>query len=330
MTRRTQVDRMREVATQALTAYPIDVTGLRLVAHAFYTTFRVDAAGGQRYALRINVQSRREPSWIAAEMAWQVALADETDLWVPTPQRTRDGELTTRVWCEPVGETLNAVLYSWLPGSNLGDRVTRRHMREVGRALATLHTHAETWAMPAGCDLPLFDEPLYGWANNLTGDARSELVTDAQRDVFARALTEIGRHYAAMFDGVTPTPIHADVHQWNMKWFDDRLSLFDFDDSGYGVPLQDLATTAYYVRDNGRGLEAALHEGYASLRPLPAEAGGDRYEALIAARNVLLLNDVLVTINADIREMLATYLPRSAARVRHWLDTGTYSFDVTE
>lgn len=325
LTVRAQVHRLRAAAGDALAHFPVDVTGLRLISHAYNTSFRVDTADGRRFALRVNTQSRRRAEWIAAEMAWQEAIAADTDLWVPTPQRTRDGALTASLWFEPLGRTLTAVMYSWLPGSDLGDAVTPAQMRAVGNAMATLHDHATAWRPPAGASLPVFDDPLFGDDDRMTGDEHSPLLTDADAELLARVLTATRRAHDRMSAGVTPIPLHADLHQWNTKWWRGRLSIFDFDDSGYGVPLQDLAITAYYVCRVDPALERALHEGYASRRPLP-DVTDTAYEACLAARNLLLLNDVLATNNAETRAALASYLPTSVARLRHWLDTGVYAF----
>ena len=325
LTSRAQVHRLRSAAQEALAQYPVEVTGLRLISHAYNTSFRVDTADGRRFALRINVHSRRRPAWIAAEMAWQAAITADTDLWVPTPLRTRDGGLTASVWFEPLGTTLTAVVYSWLPGRDLGDTVTSAQMRVVGSAMATLHDHAESWRLPAGADLPLFDDPLFGLDDHMAG---SPLLSAAQRDVLARVLDQARAHHAEMYAGETPIALHADLHQWNTKWWRGRLSIFDFDDSGLGLPLQDLAISGYYVRRVDPALEAALHEGYASRRPVPGAVGSAAYEGNLAARNLVLLNDVLTTVNAETKAALTTYVPRSVARLRHWLDTGRYDFNV--
>ena len=94
---RGQVARLRPLAVEVLRRYSIDVAALRLLNHGFNTTFRVDTTDGRRFALRLNVNSRRTDSFIGAEMAWLAALAEETDLWVPIPQRTLDGALLTHV-----------------------------------------------------------------------------------------------------------------------------------------------------------------------------------------------------------------------------------------
>lgn len=92
LSQRTQVARLRPTAHAALRGYTLDVTQLRLLNHGFNTIFRVDTSTGERYALRLNVNSRRSPAPIAAEMAWLDALSRDTALQLPTPQLTRERE----------------------------------------------------------------------------------------------------------------------------------------------------------------------------------------------------------------------------------------------
>ena len=40
--------------------------------------------------------------------------------------------------------------------------------------------------------------------------------------------------------------IHQDAHQWNLTWDGSTVTLFDFDDSGYGHFARDLAIVMYY------------------------------------------------------------------------------------
>jgi Ser/Thr protein kinase RdoA (MazF antagonist) len=79
---RGQVALLRPTAREVLRQYPIEVASLRVLDHAFNTTFRVDTTDGRRFALRLNVNSRRTDAFIGAEMAWLAALSEETDLWV--------------------------------------------------------------------------------------------------------------------------------------------------------------------------------------------------------------------------------------------------------
>lgn len=324
LTRSAQVETIRRHARRAVAAYPIEVRSLRLVHHGFNTTWRVDATDGRRMALRINVNSRRTVGQITAEQAWLRALAAETDLRVPVPQVNRDGAFITVLPNEELGRPLPAVLYSWLLGRNLGDGASLAQMRTVGAAAAALHSHAEGWVLPVGAELSLYDTTLLDQPNHFAED--HALLTAGHREVIDHALAEADRHLAALFEGARPIVTHQDLHNDNLRWHEGRLAVFDFDDCGIGVPVQDLAIAAYYRRDDARQ-EAALLEGYAARRPLPAFTG-PQYESLFAGRNLVLLNDMLTITTADLRALLPRYLHNSVVKLRHWLDTGTYRHEV--
>ncbi len=323
-TARGQVARLRPVAVEALHRYGIEVAGLRLLNHGFNTTFWVDTVAGQRFALRLNVNSRRTDANIAAEMAWLAALATDTDLRVPVPVPTREGELMTHVECTDLGRVLPAALFHWLPGSDLGAGATPEQMRAAGRATATLHEHGARWQLPEGSDLPAIDTVLMDVPDHF-GDEHP-LLTGEHRVVIDAAMRQVQGHFDALFAGAARQPLHADIHVWNLKWHRGRLAVFDFDDSGIGVPAQDIPITAYYIRDNAEQ-EAALLEGYAQVRPLPPFTT-EQYEAMVASRTLVLLNDVLTTTNAEFLAILPRYIPNSITKLRYYLDHGVFRHDV--
>jgi Ser/Thr protein kinase RdoA (MazF antagonist) len=324
---RGQVQRLRTTALDALRQYPIDVAGLRLLNHGFNTTFRVDAATGDRFALRINVNSRRSPAFLRAEAAWLAALSDGSDLRVPTPQPTVDGRLVATVPSADLGRDLPVVLFSWLDGPNLGESPTLRQTRAVGRAAATLHAFVESWSLPPGTDLPRIDQVLMDSPDNLTGNDHPLLTTE-RRSVIDAAFTHVQDQLDELLTGRTLVPIHADLHGWNLKWHAGSLSVFDFDDCGLGIPMQDLAISAYYLRDDLR-LEAAMKEGYAEARPLPTWTA-DQFEAMVASRNLVLLNDLFTITTAAERALLPRYLANTVTKLRRYLDTGVYRHDVPD
>ena len=321
---RGQVAVLRPTAREVLRQYSIEVASLRLLDHAFNTTFRVDTTDGQRFALRLNVTSRRTDAFIGAEMAWLAALSEETDLWVATPQRTREGALLAHVDCEALGRRIPAALFAWLPGRDLGSDATPLQMRAVGRAAAQLHAHGERWRPPPGTELPLIDHPMMD--SEYVLDRDHPLLSTADHALIDEVLAHAQGHFDAAFAGVTRQPLHADLHGWNMRWYQGRLAVFDFDDSGMGVPVQDLAVCAYHVRDNA-AQEEALLEGYQELRPLPAFTA-DQFEAMVATRNLVLLNDLVTTANAEFIEMLPRYLPNAITKLRAYLATGVFRHQV--
>ena len=68
-------------------------------------------------------------------------------------------------------------------------------------------------------------------------------------------------------------------------------------------------------------------QGYASVRSLPS-CTDEQFEALVAGRNLLLLNDLLVAVTANLIAMRPRYVANTVARLRYWMDTGCYRHDV--
>jgi Ser/Thr protein kinase RdoA (MazF antagonist) len=319
-----QVARLRAVAFDVLRQYPLRPARLRLLVHAYNTTFRVDTDDGRTFALRLNTNSRKSISDLHAEMSWLAALSTDTDLRVPTPQPTVDGRLHTEVFSPEHRRNIPAALFGWLRGSDLDVDPRPERVSEVGRAMAVLHAHAEGWALPAGATLPALDTVLLNTPNNLF-DAHPEL-PPARAKVVRTAYERIENTLATLFGSGRTQVLHADIHLANLKWYRGRLSVFDFDDCGIGMPVQDLAISAYYLRPDTR-LEQALNEGYASLRPLPV-ATREQFEAVVASRSLVLLNDLLVTETAEFRAILPRYAANTALKLQHYLDAGEWRHDL--
>ncbi len=324
LSNRAQVGRLRLTALAALREYPLEVSRLRLLNHGFNTTFRVDTADRRKFALRLNVNSRRSSQQLRAETAWLEALSEDTALRLPTPQPTRSGHLTTMVSSPDLGRDLPATLFSWLPGEDLGDAATPAQMREVGATAAILHQHALHWAFPADAALVSLESPLMDSPNNFLAD--HEFLTSERRETIDAAFTQVSAALKTLFAKDIPRALHADLHNWNLKWSRGQLYVFDFDDSGVGVPMQDLAIAAYYLRDQD-ALEAAMLEGYREVAPLPPFTPAE-YEAVVAGRNLVLLNDLLVNTTADLRTLLPRYTANSVTKLRAYLESGVFRHEV--
>ena len=221
------------------------------------------------------------------------------------------------------GRDLPVVVFGWLDGPNLGVRPTVRQLRAVGAAAATLHEHARTWTMPADAELPPFDDVLTDIPNRLGGHPA---LTREASELFTAAYHQAQALQGEAFAADRVIVLHADLHGENLKWHDGRLSVFDFDDAGTGVPSLDLAIAAYYLRDD-EALEAAMWEGYAQVSE-PPKVTPEQFDAMVAGRNLLLVNDFIEQPNAAFRAMVPAYVENSMVRQRHWLETGRWRRDV--
>ena len=322
---RAQVDRLRRVASVALSNYPVDPTRLRLLQHDFNTTFRLDTTSGEKFAVRIGLNHRKSTPAIAAEMAWLAAIERDTDVVVPAPLATTDGRTHLQVPVEGVEGLLHLVVLSWLPGKDL-DVATVPAMRELGRQMATLHDHASTWAQPAGIEFPRADRVLMDSPDRLRPGHPA--IAPERHALIVDAFDHVESIVDAMVAAGERMPIHGDLHPWNVKWLRGRMSIFDFDDAGIGVPAQDLAISNYYLPEVGRDeLHDAMLEGYASQRELPIYTD-EQFHAALASRTLVLLNDLLDLTSGASRSLLMRYLHNVELRLRSYLDTGRYRAEV--
>jgi Ser/Thr protein kinase RdoA (MazF antagonist) len=325
LTTRQQVNKLRAVAFEALRAYPLEVKRLRLLSHGFNTIFRVDDARGQKFALRLNVNSRRTLENVRAELAWLEALKRETDLRVPVVVPTREGNLLQSLQHENAPRTLLSALFEWIPGPDIGENLSDAVVEEIGALTAKLQIHGSSFKLPNGCELPTTESIFYDMPHHLFEMIHQHL-TDSRLEVF--------RHGADLTQAVSdvawarqaPRVIHTDLHQWNIKRYRNQLSVFDFDDTAIGQPVQDLAISLYYLRGekNSEGFRAALERGYSRIAPWPA-ANEYELEALMAARGLLLANDVVSTLNPEFQAIIPSFLEKTENRMRNFLENGLYA-----
>lgn len=321
---RTQVRMLRAVAAEALERWPLVVERIRLVYHGYNTTFRVVDARGRSFALRLSVNHRKPQASVEAEMAWLAALSRDTELSLPAPVAAVDGSLTVRASVPGLPEPIAAALFTWLPGTALDRIAEPRHVLQMGRAMAVLHRHASDWALPEGASLPYIGE---FWAHGHPFlDVEHPLLDPARRALFEEAAAVVRVAHAEVDSSGRAIPLHADLHLANAKWHRGVLSVLDFDDAVTGVPAHDLAISSYYLRPR-QPLVDALFEGYASEAEIPALAPA-HLEALLSARNLLLVDEVLRTLSADFVTMLPRFLENSAIKQRHFLDSGQWRHDL--
>jgi len=315
-----QIEALRPAALAAATAFGLEVARMEPVLHGYNTTFAVDDARGRRFALRVGTNSHSTPEHAAAQQAWLADLAEHTDVSAPEPLRAVDGRWWVEVGSSPLDGRVLVTVASWLEGPD-GDELDEHAARQLGRTMARLHEHAERWRPPEGSSLPRLDSPLFGDADLLTVvpglDARERAVLSKSRERADDAFERLHRDAELR-------PIHADLHGGNLKWHGGRLAVFDFDDSGFGLPVLDLAISAFYLRGGDPAPERALLAGYAELAPLPEVSPAD-FEALVASRQLLLANALLSSSTASLRAEAAPYLRTSIGRLERWLRTGAFT-----
>jgi Ser/Thr protein kinase RdoA (MazF antagonist) len=309
-----QINELEHFAHDILKHYPIEVALAVSINYEYNATLKVEATNGQMFALRININSPRTPQNLKAEIAWVRSLAQDARVLVPGPIANNDGSFYTSIYHEASQRTLHCVLYSWLSGAELGDEPTAEQLHALGAAMATMHLASKDFSCPAGSTLPSFNDPLWETEDFLLSE--KSVLDSPMRDVISQAMDVIRSETQRLFSESKPQIIHADLHGWNVMWDNGTLAVFDFDDCGFGLPLQDLATAIYYLDTPEQ--DAALKEGYASVAPLPEYTQRD-LDMLLLQRRIILLNYLYETTNAEHRSMLPEYLEETLRRVEKFL-----------
>lgn len=276
------------LATAVLTRWPQLANASRaLVNHSENHTYRFDGPDAARYVLRLHRPGYQTRAAILSELAWLEALS-ETDIPVPRPIAGADGEALQEV--EP---NRFAVLFQFEAGSEptLADDQTAL-FRTLGRFAATAHRHVTTWVQPETFERPRWDaagllDPASSWgdwrqAPHVEGEVRD--VLEALEARLRAALADYGE--GADRFGL----IHADMRLANLLVDGERTVLLDFDDSGFGWFLYDLAASLSFHETSPQvpALIRSWFAGYLEVRPLSAADVG-MVDTMILLRRMALL-----------------------------------------
>lgn len=316
--RRQQLGILRSVAQELLQQYPIKVRQMKLRNVGHNATFQVSTGSRRDLGLRINVNSIHDRANQRAEAAWLEAISGDTDLIVPRPVRSSSG--LTLSSTRAAGRVFDGFVYEWLEGRITPDPMGLQTARTLGMHMATLHDHAVRFRLPRNAKLPGFSSLLWNQADRLHADNTPLRRTDLR--VVDRVIELMSPAITALLEDDKQRPIHSDLHSGNLVRTSHGLAVIDFDDCGIGVPAQDIGVAAFYQDAKPRFMDA-LYAGYTEIRSVP-NVSESALHALLAQRNLILLNDLLANQTAELRAMVPKYIRRSITRLRHYRDTGHF------
>ena len=318
LTPRGRLRRLRALALDALGAYDLEVRRCAFAVRAFNTVFRVDAMDGSTYALRVSPHLRIHADGCEeAEAAWVAALRRDAGVATPAVILAADGSVV--LWAEVAGvpEPRSCVLFEWVRGRRLRERLTADRVRKTGEMTAVTHEHAATYAPTHESGAPpgviVADRVLtFRTAHRLDelhptyGSLLADAVARAQR-----ALDELWRSPPH-----APHLLHGDLQPSNVMVHRRDVVLIDFQDLIWGFEVQDVTIALLgleSVGDTG-ALSDAFRAGYEAVRPWP-DAHPDTLAALRAARHLQILDFGLNLRRPGLDDLIA----RHAAPVAEWM-----------
>jgi Ser/Thr protein kinase RdoA (MazF antagonist) len=322
LTQRGQARRLRRLAMHALEHYPLDVIDMRLVGTFTNTLFRVRAGNGQSYVVRVCAPGWRTETDLRSEAVWLEALSHEADIGAPVPLPARDGSYLVTARAEGVPEPRYCLVTSWLPGVLLGKRLTESNLHKMGALFARLHRHAATFCPPAGFTERKTDG-VYARGEEQVLWHCDDGFTAETSAIFERAWALVAKAFADLYaDPSGLRVIHHDLWHDNIVVHRGRLHPFDFEDTAWGYPVQDVAMALQDLMmdvdaDAFEPLQVAFRQGYESLSSWP-----ERYEGEIDAFRVGRLFWVANYVARYQRPYLRQHVDWTARLFAGYLDTG--------
>ncbi|RFD20049.1 serine kinase [Komagataeibacter melaceti] len=313
---------LHTLAHAALADYALRDARASLVSISENVIFRVDAAGGQRYALRLHRPGYHDAAEIGSELAWLGAL-HEAGLEVPLPIPAPDGTLL-RTLSGPDGITRHAVLFAWMEGTEPTPDIDPAAFTRLGRITARLHDHSRHWVRPDGFirkawtpETMTGPHALWGRWEDVPGmtDAAHELITHSLRQVHTE-LEAYGQQPGRF--GL----IHADLRLANLLVSGAHTRLIDFDDCGISWFMQDLAAAISFHEDHPQVPRWVDHwlRGY-TMAGVITQADLNVLPALIIQRRIQLLAWTGTHRHTRQVESLGPdWFGRTLALCRAWLD----------
>ena len=277
-----QAARLGDLARRALHRWDGAFDRVELVKYRENAVFSAHRADGLRVAVRIHRHGYHSDASLLSELHWMQALAD-AGIAVPPIIPAACGSPFVKVEAPGIPEPRQVDLLGWMAGHPVGSaeeglaldpHSAERLYFDAGVLAARVHSHTQAMALPEtftrhawDADGLVGEEPLWGrfWElGTLTPGQRALLLR--ARAAAREALEAFGRN--ADNYGL----IHADFVPENLLSEDGRLKLIDFDDSGFGWHMFELATALYFNVDEPSypAIRRALLAGYRSARALPA------------------------------------------------------------
>lgn len=304
---------MSKTVEKALAAWGMESAGWSLIAARENQVFRVDHAG-RSFALRLHRPGYRTDAELWSELKWMDAVS-KGGLHVPAPIRSVSGNVLHVI------DNTQIDMLNWLSGAPVGQTgealdVNDRTglFRAMGLEMARLHAVSDDWDIPEGFSRCSWDRagllgeaPLWDrfWDNPTLSPGDRDLFLTT-RDVADRQLQEVE---AALDYGL----IHADLVRENVMVDGDKLQLIDFDDSGFGFRLFDVATTLLknLSEPDYADLRRALIEGYRSARPLDTT----NLDLFILLRALTYVGWIITRLDEDGSEVRNTRFVTNARRL---------------
>lgn len=287
-----QLKLLHQAAKDALAFYDLPrgstATMINLSENA---TYRVDAPGGGKWALRIHREAYHSRNAIASELDWVSALRASGKVITPVAVRGRDGQAIQTV-AIPGHAARHVVLFEWEAGAEPAETDLHGPFVVLGKVTGEMHQFTRGWRPPSGFERLTWDFETSLGERGHWGSWRNGMGLDQGKiDLFGRAAARLGRRLEAFGKGSDRFGlVHCDMRLANLLIDGDKTKVIDFDDCGFSWYLYDCATALSFIEDRPDVAEliAAWVNGYRMAAPLSAEEEAE-IPTFVMLRRLLLI-----------------------------------------
>jgi len=272
------VDALIDAARQALQLWGVTDGRPQLLKYRENAVFRVAMPDGAAAVLRIHRPDYHADAALRSELLFMAAL-NQRGIGTPRPIPMANGGLIETIATRLGPRQVDCL--SWLSGRPFGtvgvplDLPLPQKLRlfaELGRTIARMHAATGAWHPPAHFERPRWDfDAFFGSAPRWGAIEASPWIDAAPRESLLAARGRVAERLASHEQsGRNYSLIHADLIRDNLLIDGDRIEIIDFDDSGFGWHMYDVAVALYQCRMEADfpAVRDALLEGYRTVRAL--------------------------------------------------------------
>lgn len=244
---------LADVAARALPHWGLaESTPLTLLNISENATYRVAVPGrDDPLILRVHRTGYHTTNAVRTELAWMKALQHEAGVRTPQAIPASDGEMIKHVATAALGEQRMVVMFAFIEGAEPDAAALLEPFNRLGAIAARMHCHARAWQRP-----PFFERLVWDYAGTLGADGNWGRWQDGMGldDEARTVLGEMDAIIKQRLERFGSGPdrfglIHADLRLANLLETDNDTRVIDFDDSGLGWFLYDIATAVSFMED---------------------------------------------------------------------------------
>jgi Ser/Thr protein kinase RdoA (MazF antagonist) len=290
-----QLTCLLELATTATQNYDLlSGVSVKMINLSENATYKVEAADGRKWALRVHRDGYHSKTAIASELAWLIDLRQSGVVVTPVPVKGKDGELIQIVGHPRMPRPRHVVLSEWETGTEPGIGEDLAEPFEIlGEVTARMHLHVQEWKRPSWFERHTWDfETSLGEEKPHWGRWRDGMgVNAAKAKLFGRTVDLIGRRLASYGKGPDCFGLlHCDLRLANLLIDGKTVKVIDFDDCGFGWFMYDAATPVSFYEHEPQvpDLIESWKKGYRRVREL-SKADEDEIGTFVMLRRLLLV-----------------------------------------